>query len=802
MVCADMATKTRKAIAQEPPDWVARIRHKLAAYRALEADGGESLVEDRPIDPAALEAAEHAWSIRLPEEYRDYLLHVSDGGVGPDNGMAPFAEAAMPKAFPRIKVTVTSKAKAGKRKVTGAAKTGKRRVLARPPDPGKPFLVRDEWVVHDATGKLNPLPVPKGANPYDGCVVLTDMGCGYFSFLVVHGERAGEVWLDYTAAMSDAVMQPSGAHFLAWLEAWLDGSIGFGIVERAREALERGEGERAPQHDLVVRHEGVVALRAGDITSAIQRATLDAYLGRRDDAHAALAIAEGIDAKRPALRQVRRWLYRAAFAAADGTDRAALASAARHDVADVREAVARNAHASDEILLVLAGDTEDSVRRAVARHERASSGTLGRVVEAARARWREGPTDVGLFELEAALRNPRCSRAAVMDALGEALERIGDGDGLEPWVVRAALLHPEIDEATLARLADHRLGIVRHAVAGAKHTSAAVLEALARDPDDAVRLTIAARSELAPALLDSLAFDAKEEVRTMVARHPHASPSVLTRMSADLSSYVTSALAHAKQVPAATRAVLELHPRYYIAPDSPAHWNEHGNWMRSGINPGGPLLFLPLGATSAEARARNTFSHPALPVPLMPPHIEMQYGIGGHDMAGHPWLALSPSLYERLARHSYNATRQNIARRADLPAALVAELARDRAEHVRGAIARRDDVPPQLWAPFVDDKSAAVREAAAMSAAASPDVLARLAADREPYVRRGVLRNAATNAELVDALAHDAKPEVRMWAALHACIAPASLARMRKDRDDTVKKWATWRTRVDEILAA
>lgn len=50
---------------------------------------------------------------------------------------------------------------------------------------------------------------PEDGNPYDGCVELADVGCGYFHLLVVAGPRAGEVWSDTTAIRETGSLQPT-----------------------------------------------------------------------------------------------------------------------------------------------------------------------------------------------------------------------------------------------------------------------------------------------------------------------------------------------------------------------------------------------------------------------------------------------------------------------------------------------------------------------------------------------------------------------------------------------------------------
>lgn len=70
---------------------VERIYQQLAEIRqrGIECYGWEThqFKLNPPIQPEVLEAFEEKHQVRLPEEYRDFLLHVGNGGAGPHEGL-------------------------------------------------------------------------------------------------------------------------------------------------------------------------------------------------------------------------------------------------------------------------------------------------------------------------------------------------------------------------------------------------------------------------------------------------------------------------------------------------------------------------------------------------------------------------------------------------------------------------------------------------------------------------------------------------------------------------------------------
>jgi hypothetical protein len=142
-----------------------------------------------PLSERELSALEARHGARLPAEYRDFLLHVGDGGAGPGYGLAP---------------------------------------------------ARD-----DDTWRFPPLADFAGAPEGPGrAIKLADLGCDIVHFLVVTGPAAGQVWVDPSGGQEIArIADDFDAYYGEWLEA--------SIVERAANAA-RTQVLTSPNEDPAI----------------------------------------------------------------------------------------------------------------------------------------------------------------------------------------------------------------------------------------------------------------------------------------------------------------------------------------------------------------------------------------------------------------------------------------------------------------------------------------------------------------------------------------------------------------------
>jgi hypothetical protein len=175
-----------------------------------------------PLSEAELADVEHAFGIRLPEDYRDFLLHVSAGGAGPGYGVLTLHQVAHTWEW--------------------AAESTHRTDVARLREPfcpehinGMPidplllqapqqydFEYRDDYEIAHRRWEETVWHPDRTA----GAVCLCDDGCLRRYWLVVTGEERGKIWRDYR--IDGAGLAPLfDAHgrrltFTRWYLSWLN----------------------------------------------------------------------------------------------------------------------------------------------------------------------------------------------------------------------------------------------------------------------------------------------------------------------------------------------------------------------------------------------------------------------------------------------------------------------------------------------------------------------------------------------------------------------------------------------------
>jgi hypothetical protein len=208
------------------PDHAALLLAKLQALATL--DDEHELFGARshryrlrpPLCAATVDHFERVHQLMLPADYRAFLQLLGDGGAGPGYGLSPLHPWNVPAFYRDI----------------GSAPTANkpRPALARASDPGRPFPFDEEWIVPQTDELLR---LADDANPYDGCLLLAEMGYVTQCFLVITGAAAGEVWYDTTPA--DGALAPSGQSFRVWYESWLDEQIRMMATRRIYDQIER-----------------------------------------------------------------------------------------------------------------------------------------------------------------------------------------------------------------------------------------------------------------------------------------------------------------------------------------------------------------------------------------------------------------------------------------------------------------------------------------------------------------------------------------------------------------------------------
>jgi len=138
-----------------------------------------------PLVLAEVESFESFANIRLPSDYREFLLKVGNGGSGPPEfGLFPLDQTISNADF----------------------------VLS----PSMPFPFTKAWVWEEGESSI------EGSldDVHRGVLRLGTDGCGQYWTLVVLGPEHGKIWMQ-----TDVGIQPLNPDmsFTQWYEAWLDG---------------------------------------------------------------------------------------------------------------------------------------------------------------------------------------------------------------------------------------------------------------------------------------------------------------------------------------------------------------------------------------------------------------------------------------------------------------------------------------------------------------------------------------------------------------------------------------------------
>jgi len=143
-----------------------------------------------PLTEAEVAGFERSNKLSLPPDYREFLLHVGNGGVGQGFGPPSYGLCALGET--------PSDYDSGS------------------PDLSKPFPFTKPWIWESGDKSSE----GKRADVHRGVLILGTDGCAMYWALVVCGPDFGKVW-----NLVDVGIQPTVPKmtFTEWYEAWLDG---------------------------------------------------------------------------------------------------------------------------------------------------------------------------------------------------------------------------------------------------------------------------------------------------------------------------------------------------------------------------------------------------------------------------------------------------------------------------------------------------------------------------------------------------------------------------------------------------
>jgi hypothetical protein len=826
------------AAAADTADTVARrIASKLHDLSALHVALGEAEPGRLPsdlLDDAGLRAVESKLGATLPEEYRALARHVGTSGAGPDHGLQG-AGLPMP-GFP----------------LEGSGGV--------PPDPNRPFPLTKAWVALDDDGAPRLAGSGEAAQVHDGAMRLTELGDGCFTFLVLNGPHAGEVWEDLTD--EGGPIQPVGA-LLSWYEAWLDELLVDGLVEAMRRAMP--PGQTSPADETLQRWGKLLDERGREHDGAFDgralaaRALWKLYQGRSNEAAALIAKVEELPAEQAARlpegmgEALTLWSY--ADDAAAALDRFPPAERLMsHRSWRIRRLLAHNPQTPGLALSWLAGDGRIEVRCAVASNRAATAVVLREALREATTLWRARADHLeALFVLDLLARHPNLP-AEEMGQFARWAEA-WPVHRTAPWVTRGVAFNPAAPAAMLAELARHPHPCVREAVARRRDLDSALLAGLAADADATVREAVAANPTTPVTSLAQLATDASERVRYQVAGRADLPAELQLRLAGDFATSVLLALGERFHLDHAAAELLALRPPvvlpgedddiahdgpYEVTDDevtgehTPAHSSSGKSWTVPPLDleiyphsearlPADEALFdRRPGAALVTVVTGRALAQPGYPAPLLAPLLAplrawlnsedsgvtpiVPHVPGGLDdmvayaAAAHPWL--EKDAMRILLHSSYAPARARMASHPSVPAPIATLLLEDPSPLVQRKLALRTDrpLPTTLLEAWAVSEQVESRAAAASCPNSSAAVLGKLAKDAEAYVRRAVASNPGAGDELVAALAKDEDPNVRRAILWRPQVTAAVVALLAGDGDDDVRAWARWRQAREQAL--
>lgn len=196
------------------PTWVNHIQELLEQARTKDVNmdvfgaGTHQYKLEKPVSEMKIRAFEQQYGIDLPEEYRNFLMLVGNGGAGPYYGI--YGLRALKEQLQK-----------------------ERGYLSKADPVIYPGMSDEEW---DSTADPEGRGESEELFPYGGILPIGSQGCTLMTGLVLKGPYCGQVvYYDEDLCGKPFFVREKG--FLAWYERWLrevilgynDEGVGFGI---------------------------------------------------------------------------------------------------------------------------------------------------------------------------------------------------------------------------------------------------------------------------------------------------------------------------------------------------------------------------------------------------------------------------------------------------------------------------------------------------------------------------------------------------------------------------------------------
>jgi hypothetical protein len=159
-----------------------------------------------------IESFESKFKVRLPEDYRNFLLIIGNGGCGPYYGINE-----LENSYTFVKFAPTELAKILETATQEELFAYLNKDFPYTEDPKKNEEILDnlleDWEPDD--WKTN--------STLRGSLAICHQGCGYYNLLEVSGEKPGRIWFD--GRVSDGPLIPESDSFYNWYLNWVNNSL-------------------------------------------------------------------------------------------------------------------------------------------------------------------------------------------------------------------------------------------------------------------------------------------------------------------------------------------------------------------------------------------------------------------------------------------------------------------------------------------------------------------------------------------------------------------------------------------------
>lgn len=215
-----------------------RLRKSKAARNVFGAETHRFKLNP-PLTQEAVAAFESTHRVRLPPDYRAFLLHVGSSGAGPNYGLYkslelketdaphPYNESgslvgSLSQPFPHRQAWNLSSPDELGHVESDHAPGFKQAIRPKSTEEERAEQTeREAWDTWQAQYWAS--------HHFDGAIPLGDVGCCLLQWLVITGDEAGHVWNDFRADRRGILPLQIGSlqrvTFLQWYQSWLDSAL-------------------------------------------------------------------------------------------------------------------------------------------------------------------------------------------------------------------------------------------------------------------------------------------------------------------------------------------------------------------------------------------------------------------------------------------------------------------------------------------------------------------------------------------------------------------------------------------------